>query len=102
MGGDRESRDRTLHTADFPHTHQALRDPGPLHGLQGVVDPAVVAGVVRGGSLQPEDHRAVVVGGQLQELLQAAHALVGDQLLLPGRQAGRRPEGVVLRVGRGQ
>lgn len=68
-----------------------------LHGLQGVVDPTVVVGVIRRGPLQPEDHRAVVVGGQVQKLLQAAHTLVGDQVLLIGRQGVRHPEWVVLK-----
>lgn len=51
----------------------------------------------RRGPPQPEHHRAVVVGGQVQKLLQAAHALVGDQVLLIGRQGVRRPERVVLK-----
>lgn len=57
----------------------------------------MVVGVIRRGPPQPEDHRAVVVGGQLQKLLQAAHTLVGDQVLLMGGQGVRRPERVVLK-----
>lgn len=53
--------------------------------------------MIRRGPTQPEDHRAVVVGGQPQKLLQAAHTLVGNQVLLIGRQGVRRPERVVLK-----
>lgn len=83
----------------FLCTYQALRDPRSLHSLQGIIDPAVVAGVVRRGSPQPENHCAVVVGSQPQKLLQAAHTLVGNQVLLVGGQSVGRPEGVVLKHG---
>lgn len=57
----------------------------------------MVVGVTWRGPPQPEDHRAVVVGGQLQKLLQAAHTLVGDQVLLMRCQGVRHPERVVLK-----
>lgn len=67
----------------YSGTDQALRNPRLLHSLQRVVDPAVVAGVRWRRSPQPENHRAVMIGSQLQKLLQAAHTLVGNQTPLP-------------------
>lgn len=66
------------------------------NGLQGVIDPAVVAGVLRQWSPQPEHHCAVMEGGKFKKLLQAAHTLVGNHVLLPLGQGMHRPEGVIL------
>lgn len=82
-------------------THQALRNPRFLHSLQCIIDPAVVAGVLRRGSPEPENHRAVVIGSQPQKLLQATHTLIGYQPLLTWRQGVHRPERVILKHRKG-
>lgn len=89
-----------LHSAEsftFLYIYQALRNSRSLHSLQCIIDPAVVAGVLRRGSSQPENHCAVMVGSQLQKLLQAAYTLVSNQVLLMRGQGVCRPKGINLK-----
>lgn len=68
-----------------------------LHSLQCIINPAVIAGVLHRRSAEPENHCAVMIGGQLQKLLQVTHTLVGDQMLLVWGQGVHCPEGVSLK-----
>ena len=83
-------------SACVARSHQVLGHPRPPYGLQSVIDPAVVAGVLGRGSPQGEHHGGVVWGGQPQQLLQAADALVGCLPQLPLGQGMHRPEWVFL------
>lgn len=79
-------------------TYKVLRDPRLLHSQQCIINPTMVARVVWRRSPEPENNRNVMIGSQLQQLLQAAHTLIGNQVLLVGSEGVHCPKWVILQL----